>query len=335
MTSSHKIYDTTIIGGGPVGLFAAFYAGMRDLSANIIDSLPQLGGQLAELYPEKYIYDIAGHPQIKAGELVKNLLKQVEPFAPNVQLNDTVQDITRQDDGNFRIETSTGVQYSKTVVVTAGVGAFTPRRIQVPEEAEFVGKGLHYQLTNMEICLDQDVIVVGGGDSAVDFALMIEPLARSVTLVHRRDQFRAHEESVRQLRESSIHVKTFFEVVKIHGDDRITGVTLKENREKFTIERPASLIFSALGFTAALGPIANWGLDIVNHQIVVNSKMETNIPGVFAAGDIATYPGKLKLIASGFGEAPIAISNAKLYIHPEAKIHTGHSSDRKMPELQK
>ena len=333
--SEARVYDTTIIGGGPVGLFAAFYAGLRDMSANVIDSLPQLGGQLAELYPEKYIYDIAGHPQIKAGELVRNLLKQVEPFSPSVNLNETVQDISRQDDGTFRIETGRNVHFSKTIVVTAGVGAFSPRRLQVPEEAKFAGKGLHYQLTDMEVCLDKDVVVVGGGDSAVDFALMIEPLARSVTLVHRRDQFRAHEESMRQLRESSVNVKTFFEVAQIHGDERITGVTLRENRGKSSIDRPADLVFSALGFTAALGPIVKWGLEIDSQQIVVNSKMETSVPGVYAAGDIVTYPGKLKLISSGFGEAPIAISNAKTYINPEAKLYPGHSSDRKLPELQK
>ncbi len=335
MTSGKIVHDTTIIGGGPVGLFAAFYAGMRELSANIIDSLPQLGGQLAELYPEKYIYDIAGHPQIKAGDLVKNLLKQVEPFSPTIHVNETVQDITRQDDGTFRIDTGTSVHYSKTIVVTAGVGAFSPRRLPVPEEAKFAGKGLYYQLTDMEMCLDQDVMVVGGGDSAVDFALMIEPIARSVTLVHRRAQFRAHEESIRQLRESTVKVKTFFEVAAIHGEDRIVSVTLKENREKYTVDLPVDLIFSAMGFTASLGPIADWGLEIQNHQIVVNSKMETNIPGVYAAGDIVTYPGKLKLISSGFGEAPMAISSAKMYINPDVKMHPGHSSDRKMPELQK
>ncbi|PWI57844.1 NAD(P)/FAD-dependent oxidoreductase [Sulfoacidibacillus thermotolerans] len=327
-----NVFDTTIIGGGPAGLFAAFYAGMRDLSTNMIDSLPQLGGQLAELYPEKYIYDIAGHPKIKAGDLVQNLLAQIEPFHPTVHLNETVQDLIRLDDGTFKIITDRKAHFSRTIIVTAGIGAFTPRRLPVAEEEKFSGRGIYYQLTNVDMCKGKDVIVVGGGDSAVDFALMIEPVAKSVTLVHRRDQFKAHEESVKQMRDSTVNIKTFFELQRVQGDDVVTGVILKDNRDKHTEELAADLIFSALGFTAALGSIVNWGLEIENNQIVVNTRMETSVPGVYAAGDIVTYPGKLKLITCGFGEAPIAVNNAKTYIHPNAKLYPGHSSDRKQPE---
>lgn len=326
----NKVHDITIIGGGPVGLFAAFYAGMRSLSTHLIDSLPQLGGQLAELYPEKDIYDIAGLPKIKAGELVSNLIDQMKPFEPEIHLNETVQDLVKYEDGTFSVVTENGVYLSKTVLITAGIGAFTPRRLPVPQEENYAGKGIFYRLNDIEICRDRNVVVVGGGDSAVDFALMIEPIAKSVTLVHRRDQFRAHEETVKKLLASTVQVKTFFEVTSVHGNEWVTGVTLTNNRDKRTEERTADLIFSALGFTASLGPILNWGLRIEKNQIVVNSRMETNIPGIYAAGDIVTYEGKLKLIAVGFGEAPIAVNHAKAFIDPEAKVYPGHSSNREM-----
>lgn len=324
-----KIYDITIIGGGPAGLFAAFYAGIRDASVKIIDSLPQLGGQLSELYPEKYIYDVAGFPKIRAMELVNQLLEQVGQYKQAICLNERVESLVKRADHVFELTTTKQVHLSRAVVITAGIGAFTPKSLPVANVAKYEGKGVHYYIDNVQRFAGQKVLVVGGGDSAVDFALMLEPVAEQVTLIHRRDQFRAHEENVKSLTASRVHVKTFYELKELRGEDHLTGVTIMENRTKDTMDLEMDSIIGSLGFSASLGPIVKWGLDIEDNAIVVNTRMQTNIPGIFAAGDIVTYPGKLKLIATGFGEAPTAVNNAKIYLDPKSKLFPGHSSSRK------
>lgn len=328
-TPDEQVYDITIIGGGPTGLFAAFYCGMRGASCNIIDSLPQLGGQLAELYPEKYIYDVGGFPKVRARELVERLKEQAFQYSPVVHLNEKVGELNRQADGTFTLTTDMRVHRTRAVIICAGIGVFTPRALPADGADAYVGKGIFYYIDDLEKFRGKKALVVGGGDSAVDFALMLEGVADHVTLVHRRDQFRAHEESVKRLGASTVDVRTFFELSEVSGQGWLERAVIVNNKTKESVALDVDAIVSGLGFSAALGPISEWGLHIENNEIVVNTRMETNLPGVYAAGDIVTYPGKVKLIATGFGEAPTAVNNAKTFIDPDAKLSPGHSSSRK------
>ncbi|WP_408007481.1 NAD(P)/FAD-dependent oxidoreductase [Pseudalkalibacillus sp. A8] len=327
MTEQHDVFDVTIIGGGPTGLFTAFYGGMRQLKVKIIESMPQLGGQLSALYPEKYIYDVAGFPKVLAQDLVNNLKEQAFQFNPTVALEQSVQKVERMDDNNFKLTTDKEVHYTKAVIITAGVGAFQPRRLEHDNAKSYEGKNLHYFVNDLNAFAGQKVVVCGGGDSAVDWANMLEPIAQEVTLTHRRDKFRAHEHSVEQLMNSKINIKTPYQIKEIIGDDNgVNKVVLKESKgENEEVIECDSLIVN-YGFISSLGPIKEWGLEIQKNSIVVNSRMETNVPGIYAAGDICTYDGKVKLIATGFGEAPTAINNAKAYIDPNAKVQPMHST---------
>ncbi|TBL71514.1 NAD(P)/FAD-dependent oxidoreductase [Paenibacillus thalictri] len=327
---SQELVDVVIVGGGPAGMFAAFYGGMRQASVKLIESMPQLGGQLAALYPEKYIYDVAGFPKVTAQELVNNLENQMKLF-PELQicLEEKVLNVVKKEERLFEITTDQGVHYSKAVIITGGVGAFEPRKLELPEAAQYEKKNLHYFVNDLNRFQGQRVIISGGGDSAVDWALMLEPIAEEVILVHRRDKFRAHEHSVENLMNSKVRVMTPKEITKLHGDQTIEKVTLSDIKSGETEEIAVDAVIINFGFVSSLGPIAEWGLDIDNGSILVDSRMETSIPGIFAAGDISTYPGKLKLIAVGFGEAPTAINNAKVYIDPTAKLSPGHSSNMK------
>lgn len=327
MKEDQTIYDITIIGGGPAGLFTAFYGGMRQASVKIIESLPQLGGQLSALYPEKYIYDVAGFPKVRAQELINNLKEQMAKFNPSVALDQSVEKLEKQADGVFKLTTNREVHYSKTVIITAGNGAFQPRRLELESASKYEGKNLHYFIDDLNQFAGQKVVVFGGGDSAVDWALMLEPIAEKVTIVHRRDKFRAHEHSVENLEASKVDIKTPYVPVELVGDiNGINQVVLEgvngESKEVIDVDA----VICNYGFVSSLGPIKEWGLEIEKNSIVVNSKMETNIPGLYAAGDICTYEGKVKLIACGFGEAPTAVNNAKAYIDPKAKIQPLHSS---------
>ncbi|MEH7112417.1 NAD(P)/FAD-dependent oxidoreductase [Neobacillus niacini] len=327
MQEDQKVYDITIIGGGPTGLFTAFYGGMRQASVKIIESLPQLGGQLSALYPEKYIYDVAGFPKVRAQELINNLKEQMAKFEPSIALEQSVEKLEKQEDGTFKLTTNSEIHYSKTVIITAGNGAFQPRRLELESAAQYERKNLHYFIDDLNMFADQKVVIFGGGDSAVDWALMLEPIAKEVTIVHRRDKFRAHEHSVENLNNSKVNVKTPFIPAELIGDDSgikqvvLTGVN-GENREAIDVDA----VICNYGFVSSLGPIKEWGFEIEKNSIVVNSKMETKIPGIYAAGDICTYEGKVKLIACGFGEAPTAVNNAKAFIDPKAKIQPLHSS---------
>ncbi|KGX89802.1 ferredoxin--NADP reductase [Pontibacillus marinus BH030004 = DSM 16465] len=323
---SEQVYDITIIGGGPVGLFTAFYGGMRQASVKIIESLPQLGGQLSALYPEKYIYDVAGFPKVRAQELVDNLWEQANQFDPAVALEESVQVVEKLDDETFKLTTNKDVHYSKTIIITAGNGAFSPRRLKIQDCEHFEKTNLHYHVDDMKKFAGQDVMVCGGGDSAVDWSLMLEPIAKSVTLVHRRDKFRAHEHSVEQLNNSSVNIMTPYSPEELVGTDRIEEVVLKETKGDQIHNIPVDAMIVNYGFVSSLGPIKEWNLDIEKNNIVVNQRMETNIPGIYAAGDICTYPGKVKLIASGFGEGPTAVNNAKAKIDPNAKVQPMHST---------
>lgn len=324
--STNKVYDITIIGGGPVGMFTAFYGGMRQATVKIIESLPQLGGQLSALYPEKYIYDIAGFPKVRAQELVNNLKEQMAKFEPTVCLEQSVNTITKLEDGTFELVTNNETHYSKSIIITAGNGAFQPRRLEIEGSQKFEKTNLHYFVDDMNKFADKRVVVFGGGDSAVDWAMMLEDIAKEVTIIHRRDKFRAHEHSVELLMNSKVQVKTPYVPFEVVGEERIEKVIIKDAKTEELVEIDVDEVIINYGFVSNLGPIKSWGLEIEKNSIVVNSRMETNIKGIYAAGDISTYDGKVKLIASGFGEAPTAVNNAKAYIDPSAKVQPLHSS---------
>ncbi len=327
-----EVYDITIIGGGPSGLFAAFYARLRGASVKVIDSLPQLGGQLMALYPEKYIYDIPGFPKVLAREFVERQVQQAMSFSPAVCLDEKVIDVRhREENGRLRIEleTETGnLHHSRTVIIAAGVGAFVPRTLDLPDLERMEGKGVYYFVKNLETFRDQRVLVVGGGDTALDWALSLLPIARQVTLVHRTDRFRAHEQSVRELFSSPSEVLLFHELKALHGDARVEAATVFHNKTGAELHLDVDAVVLGLGFLANLGPIRDWGLDIVKNSIVVDATMRTNLPAVYAVGDITTYEGKLKLIATATAEAATAANYAQNYVDPLSKVSPGHSSDR-------
>lgn len=334
-----EMFDCTIIGGGPVGLYASFYAGLREMKVKIIDSLGELGGQVSALYPEKFIYDVAGFPAVKGKDLIAGCVEQGLQFGPAVCLGEKVEGLEKHGDGTFTLETeaSLGVRHqhkTKTLIIAAGVGAFAPRKLpgENPGLDALEGKHVFYFVKDLEVFRDQNILIVGGGDSAMDWAMMLEPLAKGITLVHRRDKWRAHEDSVKKVLASSVDVKTFHEVkdVKIEGD-AISEVTIFNNKGKDKEETvlPIDKIVMCLGFIANIGPIKEWGLEIEAGGIKVSpNSLASNIPGIYAAGDIARYEGKLGLIATGFGEAATAANYAKHHIDPESRVFPGHSSER-------
>lgn len=328
MSQENERFDVTIIGGGPTGLFTAFYSGLRQMKTKIIESMPQLGGQLAALYPEKIIYDVAGFPEIKAQELVDQLVKQTERFEPTIVLGQSVEKLMRNEDGTLTLTSDNGdVHHTRTVIITAGVGAFQPRRLDIDQADEHEGKNLHYFITDLNRFAGRKVLISGGGDSAVDWSNMLEPITEKVILVHRRDKFRAHERSIEQLMNSSVDIKTPYAVSEFYKNEAgIFEVILKDLERDVMISVPVDDIIVSHGFISALGAIKEWGLAIEKNSIVVNTKMETTIEGVYAAGDVTTYPGKVNLIATGFGEGPVAVNNAKSYMDPKARTQPKHST---------
>lgn len=325
--STNEVYDITIIGGGPTGLFAAFYAGMRQAKTKVIESLPQLGGQLAMLYPEKKIYDIAGFPDVKASELVNNLIQQIERFDQTICLEEEVLDLIKISDKVIKVVTTAGEHLSHSVIITAGNGAFQPRKLQMEKAEELEGRSLHYYVTDTEKFRDKDVMICGGGDSAIDWSLMLEPIAKTVTLVHRRPDFRAHEHSVDLLNNSSIKIRTPFVLDElITKDNSLSAIKLSNPKESVQEIMPIDELIVNYGFGSSLGEIKNWELDFYRQSILVGSDMSTSMLGVYAAGDICTYEGKVKLIATGFGEAPTAVNNALHYIRPDIRTQPTHST---------
>ncbi len=320
-----SLHDITIIGGGPTGLYAAYYAGFRGLRAKIIDSLPGLGGQLTAAYPEKYVYDVPGFPKIMARDLVKNLIAQTMPYKPTLCLGEIVQTLNTSTAGQLQIVTDRAEHRTGALIMTAGLGMYTPRRLKGAES--FEGRGLHYTVTQTEEFRGKEVLIIGGGDSAIDWALHLEPVASAITLIHRRKEFRAHEENVRQLLSSSVSVKLAFRPKELRGKEQVREAVIvnPDTREEEVLRVDA--VLACLGFSSDLGPMADWGLELEgNDSIRVNTRMETNIPGVYAAGDVAHYAGKLKLIVTGFGEAATAVNNAAHYIDPAMKVFPGYST---------
>lgn len=320
-----EIFDITIIGGGPTGLFASFYGGMRKMKVKILDSLPQLGGQLTELYPDKFIYDVGGFSKVLAKDLVDNLVVQANYGDPAICLEETVTAAQRSDD-HFIIQTDKGLHYTKAILLTAGVGAFQPRKIGVEGSEQFEGKTLHYGVKDLAMFHNKKVVVLGGGDSAVDWAMMLEDVASHVTLSHRREKMTAHEANIDTLMTSKVEVKKPYGVKELVGENgeirELVLIDKEGNEERLEVDH----VIVNYGNITSLGPIKEWGLEMEKNAVIVNSKMETSIPGIYAAGDIATYDGKVKLIAVGFGEAPTAINNAKAYLDPKSKVQPLHST---------
>lgn len=336
--SDANVTDITVIGGGPTGLFAAFYAGLRGVSCRIVDALPQLGGQLMALYPEKYIFDVGGLPKILAKDLANNMIEQGTQFGPEVVLEAEVRELVRED-GHFRLVTPRGDFLSRTVVITAGKGALNPRVLECPGWDRFHGRengGVHTHVRQPEDFRGKRVLLVGGGDSAVDWVLGLRGIAREVTLIHRRDEFRAHKASVLEMRQAAergeIAVRTPYEVREIHGEENgcVARVTLFNNETSADEALEVDAVVALLGFKPDLGPIGQWGLALEKNTIKVSQVMETSIPGVYAAGDVVHYPGKLELIATGYGEAAVAVNNAVHFLNPKARINPGHSTNLKV-----
>jgi thioredoxin reductase (NADPH) len=325
-----EIVDVAIVGAGPTGLFAAFYAGLRQMSVMILDSLEILGGQLTTLYPEKYIYDVAGFPKVLSKDLSNGLVEQALQYQPRVCLGEQVMQLDYDEAGKaYSIVTPKGKHQARSIIVSAGVGAFQPKTLGLPNAHGFEGHGLHYFVKDLASFAGKKVLIVGGGDSAVDWANMLAPIAGQLTLIHRRDQFRAHEDSVVKMKQTSCNIKTFYELKSIGGNGRLQEAVVYDNRTKHEETLAVDDVLVNIGFVNSLGPIKSWGLEIEGSQIKVDSMMQTNRPGIFAAGDICIYPGKLKLIATGFGEACIAVNFAKHYLDPAANIFPGHSSNMK------
>lgn len=326
---SHPVVDVTILGAGPVGLFASFYAGLRGMSVRIIDSLPELGGQLTALYPEKYVYDMPGFPKVLAKDLARELAVQGTQFGPETVLGETAEELSDLGD-YYVIRTSKGERYpTKTVIIAAGAGAFSPTKVGVEREAEFEGRGVFYGVKNKAFFEHKRIALVGGGDSAFDWCLNLEPIAKEMYLIHRRDQFRAHEDSVRQVMNSRVQMKLWNVVKELHGEAQLEAVTIENTQTKETETIGLDALIVNVGFKSSLGPIKDWGLTIEKNQIVVDGVThETSIPRVYSVGDVCTYDGKLKLIATGVGEAVTAVCYAKTSLDPDSKLFPGHSSDR-------
>lgn len=315
--------DLLIIGAGPTGLFAAYYAGFRGMSVAVVDSLPELGGQITAMYPEKQILDVAGFPSVKGRDLVEGLVAQATTADPTYFLDRTASTLVEHDDAvTVGLDDGTEIR-AKAVLITAGIGKFSPRPL--PAGDGWLGRGLEFFVPSFAPYAGKDVVIVGGGDSAFDWALHLEPVAQSVTLVHRRDAFRAHERTVQAVRDSSVDIVTKAEVSALRGNGQLESVEITIDGE--ATERPAQAVVAALGFIADLGPLQQWGLEVQKRHIVVNPAMRTNLERVFAAGDITEYPGKVRLIAVGFGEAATAVNNAAVVIDPSAHVFPGHSSE--------
>ncbi|HYM91604.1 MAG TPA: NAD(P)/FAD-dependent oxidoreductase, partial [bacterium] len=310
------------------GLYAAYYAGFRTLRTKIVESLNALGGQVTALYPEKWIYDVAGFPKILGRNLVDNLAEQAMQYHPTVCLGETAGSLAIQPDGTLQIASDGTAHLTRTLLITAGIGAFHPKTFKNPLIDGFEGRGLYYFVRSFQEFKDRRVLIVGGGDSAVDWALGLVGIARSITLIHRRDQFRAHEDSVQKLQTSPIQLKTPYELRRLEGGSQVARAVIYQNKTNVDETIEVDAVIASLGFLSTLGPIQGWGLELEHDSIRVNTRMETNLRGVYAAGDIVTYPGKVKLIATGFGEAATAINNAAAYINPKASVFPGHSSSQ-------
>ncbi|HLL67964.1 MAG TPA: NAD(P)/FAD-dependent oxidoreductase [Micromonosporaceae bacterium] len=316
--------DLAIVGAGPTGLFAAYYAGFRGLSTAVIDALPEPGGQITAMYPEKMIYDVAGFPAIRGRDLVANLVEQAAQFDPQYLLGARAEKLSYAHERPVLGLSDGTLLRCGAVIITGGLGSFAARPL--PAAADFTGTGLVYFVPSLAQLAGHNVVIIGGGDSAFDWAAALQPIARSVTLVHRRDKFRAHASTVQKVKAMPVDIVVNAELNRIIGDDRIEACEIQVKGGE-PVLLPTDTVVAALGFTADLGPLTEWGLELDKRHIRVDTAMATNLTRVFAAGDISDYPGKVRLIAVGFGEAATAVNNAAVVIDPAAHLFPGHSSD--------
>jgi thioredoxin reductase len=332
------LFDITFVGAGPTGLFGAFCAGLRELSVKVIDALPKAGGQLITLYPEKWIYDTPGFYKIRSKDLVENLLQQASQWQPEFVFNQRALKLIRDnhpdadpDEQVWVIETDKERHYTKTVVIAAGIGAFEPIHLKNESVDRFENKGVTYIVHDLETYAGQRVLVVGGGDSAVDWALALESIAEKVTLIHRRDGFRAHESSVEALNKSPVEVLVFHELRELQGGSHLERAVIFNNQTQEERTLDVDAVVLALGFKADLGPIRSWELETIGRRYIqVNKRMETNLPGVYAAGDVALQEDldPLNLIVIGYGQVTVAVNYAYTKIKPGEKVFPGHSSEK-------
>lgn len=317
--------DILIVGAGPVGLFTVFEAGLVKLRCHLVDSLPQPGGQLSEIYPKKPIYDIPGYPSILAGELVDRLMEQIEPFNPGFTLGERAEQIEKTEDDKFILTTNKGTKHKASVIAIAGgLGCFEPRKPPISNLTQFEDKGVEYIIKDPEVYRDKRVVIAGGGDSALDWTIFLADVASEVTLIHRRSEFRGALDSVEKVfdlaNEGRISLLTNAQAVGLNGNGKLTDVLIKHKTEG-EIVRSTDHFIPLFGLSPKLGPIAEWGLNIEKNAIQVDTyDYSTNVPGVYAIGDINTYPGKLKLILCGFHEATLMVQSAFKHIHPDRKL---------------
>jgi thioredoxin reductase (NADPH) len=317
--------DALIIGAGPCGLFAVFELGLLDIKAHLIDILDKIGGQCAELYPEKPIYDIPGIPMVTGQGLTDSLMEQIKPFGATFHLNEMVETIEKIGDPLFRVTTDAGQVFeTKVVIISAGGGSFQPKRPPVPGIEAYEGKSVFYSVRKMDAFRDKDILIVGGGDSALDWTLNLQPIARSMTLLHRRDDFRAAPHSVEQMRAlvkaGKMQMK-LGQVTSLEGEGGQLSAAVVKGNDNATFKIDCNTMLPFFGLTMKLGPVANWGVKLENNLVPVEtSAFETNVPGIFAIGDINTYPGKLKLILSGFHEGALMSQKAHRYIYPDKRL---------------
>jgi thioredoxin reductase (NADPH) len=332
------VVDISIIGAGPVGLSAAFWAGMREASSRVIDSLPDLGGQLTTLYPEKWIYDVPGHPRVLASDLVEKLREQaLDQFDVPVLLETTAERISWEDD-LVVVHTNNPTHpelRSRTVIISGGHGAFEPKKLPGYDMSPWEGRGAEYLVSRKDAYAGKRVMIVGGGDSAMDWVVNLLDTAAHIDLVHRRDGFRAHEITVNQVLEAAkgdrVDVHVPYQIREVVGNGSIECVTLFHSETDEPVRVPCDAVLLQLGFSTKLGPLKEWGLEITKGAIVVDGVMATNLPRVWACGDITTFEGKLKLIATGFAEAAIAVSQAVHHIRPDMKIQPKYSTNTGVP----
>lgn len=324
-----ELYDVTIVGGGPAGLFSAFYSGMREMKTKVIEYLPFLGGKIPYFYPEKVIRDIGGISQISGEKFTEEMVQQAQTFDPTIVLQEQIVDVEKQSDGNFILTSHNGAQhYTKTIILATGFGTLKSVKLDLPEAVNYEEKSLHYAIKKMDHYRDKRVLISGGGNSAVDWANELEPIAKEVSLIYRKTVFPSIESNVTKMLQSSVNVYRPFELAELHGtNEHVSSAIIKEVGSSSQKEIAIDRVIINHGFHIDLGPIADWGMEMENGAINVNGTMETSIPGIFAIGDIARFENKLPLIAGAFNEGPIAVNHAKLHIAPRETLQTLFSTN--------
>jgi ferredoxin/flavodoxin---NADP+ reductase len=322
-------YDIAVIGGGPTGLFGLFYAGLRGMTSILFESLPELGGQLTTLYPEKLVFDMPGFPQVLARDLAAELVKQAARFSPVIRTSEQVQLLRKQAERRFELATTKGTYQARSVLISAGVGSFAPKKLAINLD-HYERRGLYYFVKDTNEFAGKRILIVGGGDSALDWALHLEPVGSQVSLAHRRGEFRGHEDSAQKVLASTVDVRLFHEVKEVQGDGCVERVVIYDNRTRAETTLDVDCLLLNLGFAANLGPIRDWGIELAGKAIRVDGHFQTSVQGVFAAGDIVEYPDRenVNLIATGVADAAVAVNYAKAYIEPGARVTPGHSSSR-------